>query len=291
MRAMALLLGLTISAMVADSVPPPPPPPRRPFSAAEFEQLRQEIHLLPNRAAADARFAEIEPRATPPPRQSKIDHLVVLFMENRAFDHIFGCMLGDKPGIDGIPSAGRTIPNDPGNASAGTTTVLCGAADWVCDGGGGYSLFDGKFAPGANRSTYPYGNQSDAWSVKNGGGGKAVHMFNASQLPVKHAVSEEFGIFNKFFTSVPAPSTPNHLYAQSATSCGLKDNLMYSECGGATDTFPQLTVFDNLHLNGVNFSLYMNSSFWINGTAPPEPHGGGEHGSDVDMPDVAMDGA
>ena len=38
MRAMALLLGLAIGAMVADSVTPPPPsPPRRPFSAAEFE--------------------------------------------------------------------------------------------------------------------------------------------------------------------------------------------------------------------------------------------------------------
>jgi phospholipase C len=42
--------------------------------------------------------------------QEKIDHFVVLFMENRAFDNLLGCMLGDKEGVDGIPTGGRTIP-------------------------------------------------------------------------------------------------------------------------------------------------------------------------------------
>jgi hypothetical protein len=44
---------------------------------------------------------------------------------------------------------------------------------------------------------------------------------------------------------------------------------------------------------GVNFSLYMNSSWWTNGSAPCGGAGQqscGEDGSDVDMPDVAMDG-
>ena len=44
-------------------------------------------------------------------------------------------------------------------------------------------------------------------------------MFSAEQLPVKRAVSENFAVFNKYFTSVPSSSYPNHLMAQSATSC------------------------------------------------------------------------
>jgi phospholipase C len=36
--------------------------------------------------------------------QDKIEHMVVLFVENRAADHIFGCMLGDHPEFDGIPT-------------------------------------------------------------------------------------------------------------------------------------------------------------------------------------------
>ena len=36
--------------------------------------------------------------------QNKIEHMVVLFVENRAADHLFGCMLGDHPQFDGIPT-------------------------------------------------------------------------------------------------------------------------------------------------------------------------------------------
>ena len=46
--------------------------------------------------------------------QGKVDHLVVLFVENRGFDHIFGCAGDELPGIDGIKDGmGNWI--DPSN--------------------------------------------------------------------------------------------------------------------------------------------------------------------------------
>ena len=46
--------------------------------------------------------------------QSKVDHLVVLLVENRGFDHIFGCAGDELPGIDGIEEGmGNWI--DPSN--------------------------------------------------------------------------------------------------------------------------------------------------------------------------------
>ena len=87
-------------------------------------------------------------------------------------------------------------------------------------------------------------------------------------------------------------SSPNHLFAQSATSCGVHDNIMYSSCGGKTDTFPQLTVFDSLFLHNLSFGLYMNSSCGLAGQ--PACHGDSPHtaeaGSPFNMPDVAMSG-
>ena len=56
---------------------------RRSFSAEEFELLRQELHTLASPEEAERRFAEVEPLPAPPPRQGKIDHFVVLFMEVR----------------------------------------------------------------------------------------------------------------------------------------------------------------------------------------------------------------
>ena len=63
-------------------------------------------------------------------------------------------------------------------------------------------------------------------------GGTAVTMFTPEQIPVKHAVAKEFGVFNKLYTAVPSASSPNHLFTQSATSCGMQTNTLYDKCGG-----------------------------------------------------------
>ena len=172
----------------------------------------------------------------------RIQHFVILFMENRPFDHYFGCM--DLPGADSAATMtrNRTLPIDPANPAAGSVNVTCGTAKYTCGGGMGYSIFSGKFAPGSNVSHVPYGPQSDINSGLHGAKGEAIKMFAPAQIPVKAAIARNFGVFNKLYSSVPAASTPNHLFAQSATSCGAADNIVYSECGGDNVTFPQMTI-------------------------------------------------
>ena len=226
----------------------------------------------------------------PPPRQQKIDHFVVLFMENRAFDHLIGCM--DLPGIDGIPPEGLLIPRDPTNLTKGFANVSCGTSPYVCSGSPGYSQFRAKFAPEADASAYPYGTQGNEYSYHNGASGSALHMFSAAQQPVKHALARAFGVFNKLYSAVPGWSSPNHLFAQSGTSCGIHDNVLYSECGGSTPTFPMMTIYDSLFLHHVSFAFYMNSTCGLDGARPC----GGldvrnrDAPSAVNSPDVGMDG-
>ena len=72
-----------------------------------------ELHLL-TPAEQSARFSQLWDRYklhTPPPRQTRIDHFVVLLMENRGADTIFGCMGLD--GFDGVPAAGKPLYRDP----------------------------------------------------------------------------------------------------------------------------------------------------------------------------------
>ena len=76
-------------------------------SVETLAQLKAELHTL-TPAEADARLAALPPSPTPP-HQDKIDHFVVLFMENQATDVFTGCM--DRPGLDSIRNA--TIPKDP----------------------------------------------------------------------------------------------------------------------------------------------------------------------------------
>lgn len=122
---------------------------------------------------------------------------------------------------------------------------------------------------------------------------------NPSELRVPAWVSTEFYLFatmhvrsrRRYFTSVPSGSNPNHLFAQSATSCGVHENILWSNCGGSTDTFPQLTIFDNLAIHNVSFGIFLNSTCGVDGVPchsidPNSPAAA----SPLPFPDVAMEG-
>ena len=200
----------------------------------DFERIKHSLVGL-EFDEAHALFARAKRTGSPKRQQHKINHMVVLFVENRACDHIFGCMLGDQPGFDGIPtrkdgSQWKMFPAEAGTGdgpSPSMVNVSCGTAKLVC---------------------------------KSGTKDLTTRMFSGDQLPIKKAISENFAVFNKMFTAVPGPSWPNHLFAQSATSCGTSSNVMWNQCGGTTAQFPQMTIYDSLAMANVPFGIYVNDT-------------------------------
>jgi len=157
----------------------------------EIEKLKREIFAL-SPEAARRRFGEIKPRGRPPPRQQKVDHFVVLYMENHAADQIFGCM--NLPGFDGIPASGHHVPRVPGLPALGFVNISCGTADYVCKHGPTYDKFSSKFRSidelAATR--YPYGGkeaQDDKYSfihgLEAGSSSTAARLFSPEQIPIK----------------------------------------------------------------------------------------------------------
>ena len=68
-------------------------------------------------------------------------------------------------------------------------------------------------------------------------------MFSPEQVPVKRALAKNFGLLNKFYTASPTMSWPNHMFAQSGTSCGVtKTGPMFDQGGGLTKQYPQFTI-------------------------------------------------
>lgn len=233
-------------------------------------------------SSADAHDA---PTASSQRQGPKIEHFVLLLMENRAADHMFGCM--GLPGFDGI-APGHTLPKDPADPSRGHVNVTCTGAEYVCQNLSGYDTFASKFGGnGSNPNRYPYSAQHDQNSALHGAAGTAVQLFAPDQLPIKSALAREFGVFNKLYTAVPAASNPNHLFIQSATSCGLTSNGLYNDCGGKTVTFPQRTIYDNMADHNVSFGWFMNTTCGLDGhqcTGPQHPQ------FSIPAPDVAMQG-
>jgi phospholipase C len=207
----------------------------------------------------------------------KIDHFVVLLLENRAADHFFGCM--DLPGFDSAL-----------NGTPGHIKPSCGTAKYVCPGAPGFSFFSPFFAKGANAAKYPYSEQAPEHAVA---GGDAVQMFSKEQLPIKAAMAKEYGVFNKLFASVPGASMPNHLFIQSGTSCGVMANVNGgwngSTCGGTAHGFPQRTIYDSLSDVGKTFKQYINLTDVRNWTGGQST--GSFSGIDgINFPDTMMDG-
>ena len=72
---------------------------------------------------------------------------------------------------------------------------------------------------------------------------EVLSAFAPEQLPIMMTLAKEFAVFNRFYAAVPGPSQPNHMFAQSGTSCGVTETgVTYWQCGGLLPLFPQVFI-------------------------------------------------
>ena len=192
-----------------------------------------------------------------------IEHFLVLFFENQSFDRIFGCAGDELPGIDGVDN--ETMGNfvDPNDESKGFVKATCGAATYVCTHDEDHSfpaVTTQVFGPGATdgaAAPYPPATMTGFANVSS----DSLALFAPEQLPVKIALAKEFAVFNRLYAAIPGPSMPNHMFAQSATSCGSTETgTLYNDCGGKLPLFPQRTIYESLLDAGKDFAIFYNGT-------------------------------
>jgi phospholipase C len=185
------------------------------------------------------------------PNQSPIEHIVVLMLENRAFDHLLGTM----PGVNGILTAGGS-PNPnyynlakPSSASSqkyavGTPGNFVVPSQDISSGGfggPGHSFADATIQMDANAKTdaqvpspaplngfiFQYIDELAANGRKSPTSQEIVEPmtnFTAAQLPVIYTLASEFCVCDQWYSEVPGPTEPNRLFVHAATSAGFVDN-------------------------------------------------------------------
>jgi phospholipase C len=171
-----------------------------------------------------AGFAPAAPQQ-PDPALAKIGQIVVIYMENRSFDHLFGLY----PGADGIASAleqGRAVQTGPD----GKPYV---ALPPVAKEGGGVDERapatppNGPFRldPGitlADRTASPVhafwtharqinGGRNDRFVVEGNSGGLPMGVFDGSKLKL-WALAQRFTLADHFFQSAYGGSFLNHMW-------------------------------------------------------------------------------
>ena len=193
---------------------------------------------------------------------SRIDHVIVIFGENRAFDHMFGWQ-AESLGVDGLTGT-ESNPIDLTDPSAGNVTVSSGAPYVATfDPNHGfpaynYKIFGGDDAPqnvSRNSGFYSYEAQSHGISAK-----FVMSGFSPDALPVSTALAQEFAVFDQFHCAHPGPSWPNQMMMMTGTAAGCTETGSYYGCTEEKKLFPQKTIFQSLLENGHEYKLIYNDS-------------------------------
>ena len=203
-----------------------------------------------------------------------IEHIVVLMLENRSFDHMLGYLYQgsgnvsptgqpfaglqgteSNPGTDGKPVA--VFPITPSTPNA---YLMPGA-----DPGEGYTatnsqLFGSNAAPNPPTATmqgfvtdfaYTLGWQAKegGWSIVSGTTPQDVMgCYTPEALPVLSALAKGFAVCDHWFGSAPTETLPNRAFALSGTSQGHMDDK--------TKTFTSPSICASLSKAGVAWKVY-----------------------------------
>jgi phospholipase C len=205
-----------------------------------------------------------------------IEHVFVLMLENRSFDHMLGwsgitgtdAVTGEPTAAEGLtgseanelPPSGRvgvaagadyTLTVDPGHGFADVLEQLCGRGATFGGGPGAYPpIASAGFASCFAEQVEKHHAGVDPGTVMRG--------FRPDQLPVLNALAREFAVCDRWFSSMPGPTWPNRFFVHAASSAGLDDSP--SPLRSATALlhgyeFANGTVYDRLERAGKRWSI------------------------------------
>ena len=198
-------------------------------------------------------------------KSTRIQHVIVLMLENRSFDHIFGY----RQGVNGLEGTEFNLvkPSAPVSTTNPQYLVSNGAPYAVPVGEGpGHSFPDAnvqlsgnKGGPSASAPAQNNGFISSyqtelvfADKVKNATPADirvVMESFSPTMLPSINALADQFCLCDNWYSEVPGPTQPNRFYMHAASSFGYVYNVW-------SQTFGARTIYNSLQDAGCTWATY-----------------------------------
>ena len=205
-----------------------------------------------------------------------IEHVYVLMLENRSFDHMLG--FSEITGTDaatGQPSAIHGLTGVESNSSNGTSYPVTRGADNIMPSDPSHEFpavveqLSGKEVQYPHGGPYPPINNSGfvASYVHSGGQDprEIMKCYTPAQLPVLNALASEFVVCDNWHASLPGPTWPNRMFVHAASSGGLDHSPTIAEIAQweaiSGFEFPKGTIFDRLISASIRRRLYGGDDF------------------------------
>jgi phospholipase C len=207
---------------------------------------------------------------------TSVNHVVVLMLENRSFDHMLGFLYTGQGNVSpsGAPFDGLagTESNPDSTGAPVTVSRIEPAAPNAyfmpgADPGEGYmatndQLFGSESAPSSSSDVPPmqgfvkdfnytlgWQTREGTWSIVPGTvASNIMGCFTPDTLPVLSALARSYAVCDRWFAAVPTETLPNRAFACSATSQGHMDDK--------TRTFTAPSIFGLLGQHGVGWAIY-----------------------------------
>jgi phospholipase C len=204
---------------------------------------------------------------------STVEHIVVLMLENRSFDHMFGFLYKDEGNVSPAGDQFEGLKGDENNLdSAGNAVTVFaidpkGTAPYLSPGadpGEGYSatnlqMFSADPPPaGATPpmdgfvTNFEASLQLDSRRgrpiVPGTTGGDIMGVFTPDLLPVMSGLARGFAVCDHWFGSAPTETIPNRAFVAAATSQGHMND--------STKLFTVPTIFGLLGKAGLSWKVY-----------------------------------
>jgi phospholipase C len=198
-----------------------------------------------------------------------VDHVILLMLENRSFDHLLGYLYPRSDTFDGLdgtqsnrdPSGAAVtvfpitpqIENayyyplaNPAEGFTATNEQLFGSTTAPAGGQATNDGFVSSFATELAHPAHPLDPKlvgAEPSSI--------MGMYTPETLPVLSGLAKGFAVCDRWFASVPTQTFPNRAFAVAGTSLGYVDNSARS-----TPTFDTPSVFGKLADAGQTWTIY-----------------------------------
>lgn len=187
--------------------------------------------------------------------RAHIEHVVVLMLENRSFDHMLG-FLGTTHGLDGDEFNYRDPTTQTGKVQVSKDAADTGDLDVDPSHsltGVNMQLFGADLAPDVPPATTNVGFIKDYRRQPDNtdeAAGNIMRCFTPDTLPVLSKLAREFAVCDQWYSSVPSQTWPNRFFAHCASSGGFVDNQLR--------VYNMRTIYDNLAAEGVDWAIYFH---------------------------------
>jgi phospholipase C len=201
---------------------------------------------------------------------SAVQHIVLLMLENRSFDHMLGFLYPNKTGPNGQPFEGLlgTESNDDANGNPVTVFQIDPTPDAYfmpgANPGEGYANTNSQLfghgkppsPPAATNSGFVR-NFAGAIDIDNASNMPAtagttptsiMGMFTPAALPILSGLAKGFAVCDHWYSSLPTETFPNRAFACAGTSQGHMND--------STSSYTVQSIFGLLSKHGVSWKIY-----------------------------------